>query len=162
MVLDQISANLRMIPTTVLDNLLNSSNLFSNFFVKLPLLQVGQFAFPLLGFSLKEDFFKSFIRLLIWSMFTTFLSILTSTKEKFGLEPFLINLKDISELISISYFVISLLIFFSLTAFFLLVSTYYQNKNRSYRLLVESLIYCRSVVSRKMYLRAFFSPHSFL
>ena len=52
MVLDQISANLRMIPTTVLENLSNSNNLFSDFFIKLPLLQVGQFAFPLFGFSL--------------------------------------------------------------------------------------------------------------
>ena len=52
MVLDQISANLRMIPNTVLENLAKSNNLFSNFFLKLPLLQVGQFAIPLVGFSL--------------------------------------------------------------------------------------------------------------
>ena len=52
MVLDQISANLRMIPNTVLENLSNSNNLLSDFFIKLPLLQVGQFAFPLIGFSL--------------------------------------------------------------------------------------------------------------
>ena len=52
MVLDQISANLRMIPTTVLENISKSSNFFSDFFIKLPLLQVGQFAFPLVGFSL--------------------------------------------------------------------------------------------------------------
>ncbi len=52
MVLDQISANLRMIPTTVLENLSNYNNYFSDFFIKLPLLQVGQFAFPLVGFSL--------------------------------------------------------------------------------------------------------------
>ena len=52
MVLDQISANLRMIPTTVLENLSNSSNFFSEFIIKLPLLQVGQFALPLVGFSL--------------------------------------------------------------------------------------------------------------
>ena len=52
MVLDQISANLRMIPTTVVENLSKSSNFFSNFFIKLPLLQVGQFALPLVGFSL--------------------------------------------------------------------------------------------------------------
>ena len=52
MVLDQISANLRMIPTTVLENVLSSNNFFSDFFMKLPLLQVGQFAFPLVGFSL--------------------------------------------------------------------------------------------------------------
>ncbi len=52
MVLDQISANIRMIPNTVLENLSNSSNFLSEIFIKLPLLQVGQFAFPLLGFSL--------------------------------------------------------------------------------------------------------------
>jgi len=52
MVLDQISANLRMIPTAALENLINSSNFFSNFFMKFPLLQVGQFVFPLVGFSL--------------------------------------------------------------------------------------------------------------
>ena len=52
MVLDQISANLRMIPTTVLENISNSNNYFSEFIIKLPLLQVGQFALPLVGFSL--------------------------------------------------------------------------------------------------------------
>ncbi len=52
MVLDQISANLRMIPTTVLEKISNSSNFLSEFIIKLPLLQVGQFAFPLVGFSL--------------------------------------------------------------------------------------------------------------
>lgn len=52
MVLDQISANLRMIPTTVLEKLSNSSNFISEFIIKLPLLQVGQFALPLVGFSL--------------------------------------------------------------------------------------------------------------
>ena len=52
MVLDQISANLRMIPTTVLESLSNSSNLFSDFFMKFPVLQVGKFALPLVGFSL--------------------------------------------------------------------------------------------------------------
>ncbi len=52
MVLDQISANLRMIPTTVLENISNSSNFFSGLLIKLPLLQVGQFAFPIIGFSL--------------------------------------------------------------------------------------------------------------
>ena len=52
MVLDQISANLRMIPTNVLENLSKSNNLISNIFLKLPLLQVGQFAIPLIGFSL--------------------------------------------------------------------------------------------------------------
>ena len=52
MVLDQISANLRMIPTTVLEKISNSSNFISEFILKLPLLQVGQFALPLVGFSL--------------------------------------------------------------------------------------------------------------
>lgn len=52
MVLDQISANLRMIPTTVLEKISNSSNFISEFILKLPLLQVSQFALPLVGFSL--------------------------------------------------------------------------------------------------------------
>ena len=52
MVLDQISANLRMIPTTVLEKISNSSNFISELILKLPLLQVGQFALPLVGFSL--------------------------------------------------------------------------------------------------------------
>ena len=52
MVLDQISANLRMIPTTVLEKISNSGNFISEFIIKLPLLQVGQFALPLVGFSL--------------------------------------------------------------------------------------------------------------
>ncbi len=52
MVLDQISANLRMIPTTVLEKISNSNNFVSEFIIKLPLLQVGQFALPLVGFSL--------------------------------------------------------------------------------------------------------------
>ena len=52
MVLDQISANLRMIPNTVLEKISNSSNFISEFIIKLPLLQVGQFALPLVGFSL--------------------------------------------------------------------------------------------------------------
>ena len=52
MVLDQISANLRMIPTTVLKTISNSSNFISEFILKLPLLQVSQFALPLVGFSL--------------------------------------------------------------------------------------------------------------
>ena len=52
MVLDQISANLRMIPGAVLEELSNSNSLITNIFLKLPVLQVGQFAVPLLGFSL--------------------------------------------------------------------------------------------------------------
>ena len=52
MVLDQISANLRMIPSNVLENLSKSNNLISDLLQKLPLLQVGQFAIPLIGFSL--------------------------------------------------------------------------------------------------------------
>ena len=52
MVLDQISANLRMIPSNVLENLSKSNNLISGILLKLPLLQVGQFAIPLVGFSL--------------------------------------------------------------------------------------------------------------
>ena len=52
MVLDQISANLRMIPVVVLEEISNSSNWISNLLLKLPVLQVGQFAVPLVGFSL--------------------------------------------------------------------------------------------------------------
>jgi len=52
MVLDQISANLRMIPGAVLQDLSDSSNLFKNVFLKIPVLQVGQFVLPLVGFSL--------------------------------------------------------------------------------------------------------------
>jgi len=52
MVLDQISANLRMIPSNVLENISKSNNLISHLLLKLPLLQVGQFAIPLIGFSL--------------------------------------------------------------------------------------------------------------
>ncbi len=52
MVLDQISANLRMIPSNVLENLSKSNNLIADLLLKLPLLQVGQFALPLIGFSL--------------------------------------------------------------------------------------------------------------
>ena len=52
MVLDQISANLRMIPSNVLENLSKSNNLISDLILKLPLLQVGQIAIPLSGFSL--------------------------------------------------------------------------------------------------------------
>ena len=52
MVLDQISANLRLIPSNVLENLSKSNTLISNVLQKLPLLQVGQFAIPLIGFSL--------------------------------------------------------------------------------------------------------------
>ena len=52
MVLDQISANLRMIPGAVLEDLSNSSSLVTNILLKIPVLQVGQFAVPLVGFSL--------------------------------------------------------------------------------------------------------------
>ncbi len=52
MVIDQISANLRMIPGAVLQDLSNSSYLVKNLFLKIPVLQMGQFALPLFGFSL--------------------------------------------------------------------------------------------------------------
>ena len=52
MVLDQISANLRMIPGAVLQEISSSSNWLSNIILKLPVLQVGQFAVPMIGFSL--------------------------------------------------------------------------------------------------------------
>ena len=52
MVLDQISVNLRMIPSNVLENISKSDNFISDLLLKLPLLQVGQFAIPLIGFSI--------------------------------------------------------------------------------------------------------------
>ena len=52
MVLDQISANLRMIPSNVLENISKSNNFVADLLVKLLLLQVGQFAIPLISFSL--------------------------------------------------------------------------------------------------------------
>jgi len=52
MVLDQISANIRMIPGVVLQEISSSSNWVSNIFLKVPVLQVGQFAVPMIGFSL--------------------------------------------------------------------------------------------------------------
>ncbi len=52
MVLDQISANLRMIPGAVLQDLSNSSDVLTNILLKIPVLQMGQFAFPMIGFSL--------------------------------------------------------------------------------------------------------------
>ena len=48
MVLDQISANLRMIPSNVLK--IKKSNNLIDLLIKLPLLQVGQFAIPLIIF----------------------------------------------------------------------------------------------------------------
>ena len=67
MVLDQISANLRMIPSAVLENLSESNNLIYNFFLKLPLLQVGQFAIPLIGFSLMALLLQALLPFL-WMM----------------------------------------------------------------------------------------------
>ena len=60
MVIDQISANLRMIPSNVLENLSKSNNLISDLLLKLPLLQVGQFAIPLIGFSLMALLLQAF------------------------------------------------------------------------------------------------------
>ena len=51
-VLDQISANLRLIPGAVLEEISNSQTWVSEIVLKLPVLQVGQFAIPLVGFSL--------------------------------------------------------------------------------------------------------------
>ena len=52
MVLDQISANLRMIPGAVLEDLTTTSPWIEDFLNKLPVLQVGQFVLPLIGFSI--------------------------------------------------------------------------------------------------------------
>ena len=51
MVIDQISANIRMIPGVVLEELTNTTPWIANTLSKLPVLQVGQFILPLLGFS---------------------------------------------------------------------------------------------------------------
>ena len=51
MVLDQISANIRMIPEAVLDDLANTTPWIENAITKIPVLQVGQFILPLIGFS---------------------------------------------------------------------------------------------------------------
>ncbi len=52
MVLDQISANLRMIPGAVLEDLKQTSPWIGETLTKIPVLQVGQFILPLIGFSI--------------------------------------------------------------------------------------------------------------
>jgi len=51
MVIDQISANIRMIPGAVLEELANTTPWIENAMSKIPVLQVGQFMLPLIGFS---------------------------------------------------------------------------------------------------------------
>ena len=51
MVIDQISANIRLIPETVLEDLANTTPWVENAITKIPVLQVGQFVLPLIGFS---------------------------------------------------------------------------------------------------------------
>ncbi len=51
MVIDQISANIRMIPETVLEDLANTTPWIENAITKIPVLQVGQFILPLISFS---------------------------------------------------------------------------------------------------------------
>ena len=51
MVLDQISANIRMIPGAVLEDLTRTSPWIAELLNKIPVLQVGQFVLPLIGFS---------------------------------------------------------------------------------------------------------------
>ncbi len=51
MVLDQISANFRMIPGAVLEELSNTTPWIAKIMSSIPVLQVGQFILPLLGFS---------------------------------------------------------------------------------------------------------------
>jgi len=51
MVIDQISANIRMIPGAVLEDLANKTPWIENAMEKIPVLQVGQFMLPLIGFS---------------------------------------------------------------------------------------------------------------
>ncbi len=51
MVIDQISANIRMIPGAVIEELANKTPWIENVMTKIPVLQVGQFVIPLIGFS---------------------------------------------------------------------------------------------------------------
>lgn len=51
MVIDQISANIRMIPEAVLEDLANTTPWIENAITKIPVLEVGQFMLPLIGFS---------------------------------------------------------------------------------------------------------------
>ena len=51
MVIDQISANIRLIPEAVLEDLANTTPWVENAITKIPVLQVGQFILPLIGFS---------------------------------------------------------------------------------------------------------------
>ena len=50
-VVDQISANIRMIPGAVLDDLAKTSPWIANLLSRFPLIEVGQFIIPLLGLS---------------------------------------------------------------------------------------------------------------
>ncbi len=51
MVIDQISANLRMIPGAVIEDITQTSPWIAKAFNQIPVLEVGQFVLPLLGFS---------------------------------------------------------------------------------------------------------------
>jgi len=51
MVIDQISANIRMIPGAVLEELSKTTPWIESTMSKIPVLQVGQFILPLIGFS---------------------------------------------------------------------------------------------------------------
>jgi len=51
MVIDQISANIRMIPGAVLEELANTTPWIEKAMSRIPVLQVGQFMLPLIGFS---------------------------------------------------------------------------------------------------------------
>tara|TARA_Y100001968_G_scaffold71567_2_gene62782 strand:+ start:2481 stop:3398 length:918 start_codon:yes stop_codon:yes gene_type:complete len=52
MVVDQISVNIRMIPGAVLDDLTRTSPWIAEILNEIPVLQVGQFVLPLIGFSI--------------------------------------------------------------------------------------------------------------
>tara|TARA_Y100001968_G_scaffold143423_1_gene131041 strand:- start:345 stop:1262 length:918 start_codon:yes stop_codon:yes gene_type:complete len=52
MVVDQISANVRMIPGAVLEDISQTSPWIAEALNKIPVLEVGQFIFPFIGFSL--------------------------------------------------------------------------------------------------------------
>ena len=61
MVIDQISANIRMIPETVLEDLANTTPWIENAITKIPVLQVGQFILPLIGFSTMALLFQGLL-----------------------------------------------------------------------------------------------------
>ena len=61
MVIDQISTNIRMIPGAVLEDLSHSSPWISSTLDQFPVLEVGQFVVPLLGFTTMALIMQAFL-----------------------------------------------------------------------------------------------------